>query len=87
MARSRLFTEYPAALWNSRKGKNKSVEKQKSARKCGNTGYNILLIKALAKEFRKKNGTRMPAEIILIGGAMKEDIMGAASKDYVTGGI
>ena len=26
-------------------------------------------LKELAKEFRKKNGTRMPAEIILIGGA------------------
>ena len=26
-------------------------------------------LKKLAKEFRKKNGTRMPAEIILIGGA------------------
>ena len=26
-------------------------------------------LKELAKKFRKKNGTRMPAEIILIGGA------------------
>ena len=26
-------------------------------------------LKELAKEFRKKNGTRMPAEIVLIGGA------------------
>ena len=26
-------------------------------------------LKELAKQFRKKNGTRMPAEIILIGGA------------------
>lgn len=26
-------------------------------------------LKELAKEFRKKNGTKMPAEIILIGGA------------------
>lgn len=26
-------------------------------------------LKELAKEFRKKNGTRMPVEIILIGGA------------------
>ena len=26
-------------------------------------------LKELAKEFRKKNGTRMPTEIILIGGA------------------
>ena len=26
-------------------------------------------LKELAKEFRKNNGTRMPAEIILIGGA------------------
>ena len=26
-------------------------------------------LKELAKEFRKKNGTGMPAEIILIGGA------------------
>lgn len=26
-------------------------------------------LKELAKEFRKKNGTRMPAEIILVGGA------------------
>lgn len=26
-------------------------------------------LRELAKEFRKKNGSRMPAEIILIGGA------------------
>lgn len=26
-------------------------------------------LKDLAKEFRKKNGTKMPAEIILVGGA------------------
>lgn len=26
-------------------------------------------LKELAKEFRKRNGTEMPAEIILIGGA------------------
>ena len=28
-----------------------------------------IYLKELAKEFRKKNGTKMPAEIILIGGA------------------
>lgn len=28
-------------------------------------------LKALAKEFRKKNGTKVPAEIILVGGAFK----------------
>lgn len=28
-------------------------------------------LKELAKEFRKKNGTKIPAEIILVGGACR----------------
>lgn len=41
-------------------------------------------LKELAKEFRKRNGTRMPAEIILIGGASILINYGFREMTYIT---